>query len=278
MRVKLLKKEVLPWESFEENARFSLDQVIVSHRKKSKKEGQLHNETAYGFSSKGQDFSKPVEVVHYVDILSLVQFDKRKKFEKIISGRIKSDLLREWMERGRLSKEFLEGYHKKTGVRRVRVKEKEKVIPITNRSGKAYKAFIGDGNYAMELSEKPNGKWDGRVITRFEANNKSFISVPENRKLVIGDMLFFDNKFWRVVKLSDNNITFAEHFEANVDARNRKKQYQYTTKTPGSLQSLKPGRVDVSPCGVFRITPFDFEEIKERKEPVQQIGEQLANI
>ena len=62
-----------------------------------------------------------------------------------------------------------------TGVRRVRLKEKETVIPIKNKSGEVYKAFNGDSNYAMELFENSKGKkWDAQIIDTFYSQSKGF--------------------------------------------------------------------------------------------------------
>ena len=267
---KIIKKDVLPWNSFKEDVKSSISQIIVSHRKRTKKEGQLHNETAYGILSDVKDFFNPIDIIHYVDILSLAKFDKKKIEKKIISGKIRADLLQEWEQKGQISKEFLEIYHKTTGIRRVRIKEKNTVIPIKNKYGKIYKTFNGDGNYAMELFEQSNGKWDGKVVGRFKANEQSFTPIPKKRKLMISDMLFFSSKFWRVVKLSDNSITLSEHFEANVDARSREKQYKYISKTPSSLQKRESKRVDISPCGVIKITPFDLKEVKKQEKKVRR--------
>ena len=101
-----------------------------------------------------------------------------------------------------------------------------------------------------------------KIINRFTANQKLFRPLTKKRSLIINDMLFFNNKIWRVVKLSTGKITLSEHFEANVDARSRSKEksYKYTTKTPGSLQTENPKRVNISPCGVVKITSFDLKE------------------
>ena len=256
---KAIKEDVLPWPDFKDDAKKSIDKIVVSHRKRTKKQGQLHNETAYGVSENGQDFSQAVDVIHYVDILSL---SNENKLNKIVSDKIKRDFLDELGKNNKISKEFIQDYHNTTGVRRVRLKEKETVIPIKNKSKKTYKAFKGDSNYAMELFENSKGKWDARVISRFDANQKFIKPLSKKARLMMGDMLFFENKYWRLVRISKGNrMTFSEHFEANVDARNRghhENLYKYTYKSPGSLQKIQPKRVDISPCGVLKLTPFDL--------------------
>ena len=59
----------------------------------------------------------------------------------------------------------------------------------------------------------------------------------------------------RVVKIGGNGqIFFAEHNEANVDARNRDKEnpYAYLTKYAGSLQKTQARKVMVSPIGELK--------------------------
>ncbi len=260
---KMIKKEVLPWDSFKEDAKSSIGQIIVSHKKRTKKEGQLHNETAYGGVKNIKDFSKPVEVKIYKGIMDLKNLTD-KKIEKIISPKIREDFKKELQTNKKITKEFLKEYHKKTGVRRIRLKEKETVIPIKNKQGQIYKTFNPDGNYAIELFKNPKGKWDGKVITRFEANQKSSHSISKRNKLMINDILAFDNKIWRLVKFDRNKqICFVEHFEANVDARNRNKKidFKYTQKSPLALQKLSAKKVDVSPCGKYKLTDFDLKKI-----------------
>ena len=267
-----IKKEVIPWSSFKKDAKASIHNIIVSHRKRTKRAGQLHNETAYGFSknckmnekeqSIEENFSKPIDVVHYVMISSCAGWNK-KKIEKIISDKIKNDFLTEWENSSKISKKYLQDYHRKTGIRRVRIKENQRVIPIKNKAGNIYKTFKGDGNYAAECfieRGKRGNRWNIRIISRFDANQKNFRSISQGEKLIINDMLFFDNKFWRVVKLTDGSITFSEHFESNVDKRNRDKNndYKYTTKSPQALQKLQPKRVNISPCGMVTMKSFNI--------------------
>ena len=267
---KAIKKEVLPWASFREDSKKMIDQIIVSHRRRTKKQGQLHKETAYGVSGNIEDFSKPQEVLHYTDILSLEKFDNKKLDTKVVSEKIKNDFLGEIKKTGKLSKEFLKDYHQKTGIRRVRLKEKETVIPMKDKSGRIYKAFNGDGNYALELFEKNNGKWDARIIDTFTANQKDFKSIPEDARLMKGDMLFFKNKFWRLVKFDKNKtLIFLEHFTSGNPDNLRKdpnKKEQVSQNTPGSLQELNPKRVNISPCGIIKLTPFNLQKIHISKE------------
>ncbi len=256
---RVITQDVIPWPSFKEDAKRVIDQIIVSHRRRTKKAGQLHNDTAYGVLGSVNTFSKPINVIHYVEILTLNGADKKKIESRIISEKVKQDFLKELKVNNTLSKEFLINYHQKTGIRRVRLNRKERVIPIENKFGKIYKFFQEDGNYAIQLFKNSSGKWDAQVISIFSANQKTFKPIPDKARLMKGDMLFFAGRFWRLVKFTQNkNLTFSEHFEANVDARNRSRsdQYKYTQKSPSSLQKCNPKRVNISPCGLVQLTDF----------------------
>lgn len=250
-------KDNLPhliWSNFKEDAKKSIDSVVVSHRKRTKKEGKLHNDTAYGISSNTTDFSKAIDVIHYVGILSLDKI----KIKKIISDKTRKDFAAEVKNNNELSKEFLKNYHQKTGIRRIRLKEKKTIICIKDKAGKIYKVFNGDSNYAVELFID-QGKWDSYVVDRFTANQKCFNPIPVKNRLMAGDMLFFDNKFWRLIKFNQRKqLIFSEHFEANVDTRNRNSEYKYTYLQPSTLQQKNPRRVDISPSGIIKLTKFNF--------------------
>ena len=59
-------------------------------------------------------------------------------------------------------------------------------------------------------------------------------------------------KIMRVQKISQNELAFVLHCEANVDARHRDKKnpFQYFRKTPNALKKLSPRKVHISPTGL----------------------------
>ncbi|MFX9015993.1 hypothetical protein ABTN29_20095, partial [Acinetobacter baumannii] len=59
------------------------------------------------------------------------------------------------------------------GLRRVRVREPLTVIPIRDRSGRAYKAYTGDANARFDVWRLPNGKWVSAVVSMFDAHQGS---------------------------------------------------------------------------------------------------------
>ena len=217
--------------------------------------------TDYLKKNTSYDQNNSLDVIHYVNILKFKKAGE-KKITKILSDQIREDFLKEFKGSEHLSPEFLKNYHQTTGVRRIRLKESRTVLPIKTRTNKIYKMFQGSSNYAARLFESPKGQWDAEIIDIFTANKKHFPPIPKIARLVKGDVLFFNNKFWRLVKFDINkNFTFLEHFASgnpDVLKNDKDKKAQVIRKIPSSLQRLHPQRVDVSPCGVVKFNTLEF--------------------
>jgi CRISPR-associated endonuclease Csn1 len=178
----------------------------------------------------------------------------------------------------------LVGHHKIVDGKRTFVPEKLKVIEFsslgTSRHGflengdpAPYKGYKGDSNYCIEIIRNEKGKWEGEVLTTFEANaivrelgeelgvkrlrnltlsqsNKPLVMrvlINDTVKLIVEERLIV----MRVAKLSSNGQIFmSPHQEANTDARNRDKTLAYTSKYAGSLQKAQGRKTIISPIGV----------------------------
>ena len=141
-----------------------------------------------------------------------------------------------------------------------------------------YKGYVGGSNYCIEITRNDKGKWEGEVISTFQAyeivraNGEKCLrdkvhaqarDSTEKRKLLvmrlmIGDIVRFEfgdsSVVMRVVKMSGAGQVFmAPVHEANVDARNRDKNdpFVYASKMPGSFQSARARRVTISPIGAL---------------------------
>ncbi|GAB4122467.1 MAG: hypothetical protein Fur0026_14480 [Sideroxydans sp.] len=172
--------------------------------------------------------------------------------------------------------------HKMVDGVRVRCEENLKVIPITDantaeRHGrlpdgqpKPYKGYKGDSNYCIEIVRNEKGKWEGEVISTFDAYQMvrqhgierlrhpslSMSGKPLVMRLMINNivrLLVEDHvRTMRIATLSGNGQIFmADIQESNVDARNRDKKdpFAYVSKMAGSLQKAKARRVTISPIG-----------------------------
>jgi CRISPR-associated endonuclease Csn1 len=134
-----------------------------------------------------------------------------------------------------------------------------------------YKGYIGGSNYCIEITRDENGKWQGEVISTFDAYSIFRTAslkqlrhptlgqngAPLVMRLVIDDVVKMevDSKelLMRFVLVSagSGQMAFCPVQEANVDKRNRDKTdpFAYITKYAGSLQKTKARRVTISPIG-----------------------------
>ncbi len=140
-----------------------------------------------------------------------------------------------------------------------------------NGEPRPYKGYKGDSNYCMEIVRNEKGKWEGEVVSTFEAyqlvrqHGLARLRHPALSasgrflvmRLMIGDVLALstsDNPkmIARITTISGNGQIFmAAHNEANVDARNRDKSdpFGYVSKMAGSLQKANGRQVGISPIG-----------------------------
>jgi CRISPR-associated endonuclease Csn1 len=148
---------------------------------------------------------------------------------------------------------------------------------LPDGSPRPYKGYKGDSNYCIEIVRNEKGKWEGQVITTFEAYQivrrigLTGLRNPRvgasGRPLVMriskGDCLkiHIDGRsavFAVAWVRADGRIALYECHEANVDARDRDKNdaFAYLVKNPGPLQKLLARRVTVSPIGDLRDQGF----------------------
>ena len=179
--------------------------------------------------------------------------------------------------------------HKMVEGKRERIEDNLKVIEFTNAKAVArhgllpngahrpYKGYKGDSNYCIEIVRNEKGKWEGEVISTFEAYQlvraqgvarlrHPTLSVSGKAlvmRLISGDSVRFevDDHVMtaRVAWIKSNTqIGFAQTSEANTDARSRDKldSYGYTLKAAGVLQKAKARRVTISPIGELRDPGF----------------------
>jgi CRISPR-associated endonuclease Csn1 len=178
-------------------------------------------------------------------------------------------------------------FHKMVEGKRERIEDNLKVIEIANakateRHGllptgepRPYKGYKGDSNYCIEIVRNEKGKWEGEVISTFDAYQLvrehgmarlrhpalSVSRKPLVLRLMIDDAVRLDvdgqSRTMRIATLSGNGQVFmADTSEANVDARNRSKEdpFAYVSKMAGSLQKANARRVTISPIGELRAT------------------------
>ena len=227
----------LPWPSFREHVQRAVNQIWVSHKPDHGFEGAMHNDTAYGLLEDGMvKVRKNVDGVRVTEItkLNVIPISDQRKIDR----------------HGQLP----------------------------DGSPKPYKGYKGDSNYCIEIVRGDKNQWSSEVITTFQAyqvarkvesegqrdKNLSSNQQPLVMRLMKDDCVFVtdntdEKRLLRVVKIGSNGQIFlAEHYEANVDARNRDKtdSFSYISKTAGSLKNFHARMVAVSPAGFLRDPGF----------------------
>jgi CRISPR-associated endonuclease Csn1 len=140
-----------------------------------------------------------------------------------------------------------------------------------------YIGYVGGSNYCIEIVRNEKGKWEGEVISTFEAyqlvrlygaqrlrhptlsiSERPLImrlAIDDSVRMELGDEI----QTLRMVKVdSSGKMAFAPINEANVDARNRDKNdlFAYIYKNSGPLQTAKARRVTISPIGELHDPSF----------------------
>ena len=271
------KSAIDPWNGFRSEVREAIQNIIVSHKPRRKKiqyketkdgryisvstDGRLHNDTAYGIIS-SPDSEGISEVVARKPIS---WFENKDRIESIRDPALRNKFNQAFTAGG---KENVAMLANEMQIRSLRYTEKLKIIPIKDKEGKAYKAYKGDSNWGMEIYEYPqghreSGKWEGVIISRYAANQADFKPGETQRphpaarlvmRLQINDCIEIEEKNKkRIMRLQQisNSLTFADHNEANVDARNRDKEnsFKYYSKTANALKSVNVRKVHISPTG-----------------------------
>lgn len=284
---RLVESMPLPWPTYREHVARAVDRVVVSHRPDHGYEGALHNETAYGLRADGR-------VTHRV------MLDRFRSAAEIEKRTFADEALKAWLLQrtaglsGKAFAERIETLQRERGIRRAKLVEPLTVIPIrdanrVHRHGtdahgepRAYKGYKGDSNYGIEIWRDERGRWQGTVISTFDAHRivrehgggehgwrrlRHPRLAQNGRPLVMrltnGDCIRLElggrMPLLTVANISKNGQVFmAEHHEANVDARNRDKDsgFNYVSKMAGSFQSARARRVTVSPIGEVRDPGF----------------------
>jgi CRISPR-associated endonuclease Csn1 len=205
---KLVDHMPLPWPTFREHVERALNNIIVSHKPEHGYQGSIHEDTAWGIRENGV----ATRLVKPEDGCERERVTKKQKLVLINST---NDRLRHGQDE--------------------------------SGQPKAYKGYVGGSNYCIEVVQDDKGKWAGEVISTYDAyqvvrelgEEKGYQKLRDSRlsqsgkqlvmRLMIGDIVCFPStegkQFFRVVKVGANGqVIFAEHFEANADARNRDKE------------------------------------------------------
>jgi CRISPR-associated endonuclease Csn1 len=258
---RLLERFELPWPTFRDDLRRMLAGIVVSHRPDHGPEAALHNDTNYTLRGAPDKRGNPL-VGRRVPIDS---FTKPGDVDNVADPAIREQL-RACLQAPstKEAKAALAAFSARTGIRRVMKEERLAVIPIHDRrNGKPYRYVKGDGNYCYDIWQRPDGRWEGEVISLYAANRPGFDpnarhredGTPLKMRLRRNDLIAIEQdgqrRVMRVAAISDGKVTLALHTEANADSRDRDKQseFSYMRKSPGSLREVRARPVGVDVLG-----------------------------
>jgi CRISPR-associated endonuclease Csn1 len=234
---RLVENMPMPWPTYREHVDRAVNCIWVSHKPDHGHEAAMHNDTAYGLLGNG--------LVQSHKVVDGVRLRQEEKLSVIEFGSARAG---------------------------------ERHGPLLPDGGlRPYKGYKGNSNYCIEIARNDKGRWEGRVVSTFEAyqitrslgldRGLKWLRHPglslDGRALVmrllIDDLVRLDvdgrERTMRVSTISANGQVFmSDHQEANVDARNRDKgdAFGYVSKMAGSFQTAKARRVTISPIGELR--------------------------
>ena len=308
---RLAKLAPKPWAGFDRTeVKPFVDRMVVSHKPDhgtrgagGKTTGQLHKATAYGLLEEPKPGGGPVKVVIR---MKLADVEKRTELASVRDVHLRDALLALWdaaeakkpeldrAEEEQAQREERRPRKRSVGaifaecawtegvninghvhhVRRVRVVDRQSVIPIKDSTGKAYKGYVRGSNAFADVWRLRDGSWKTVVVPTFEFNQRCF-DIQEFRptgkdgrpdpvarrlmRLHIDDTGALgegpNRRIVRVRKISNSAtgalVVLDPHNEANVAARasNRDdpmKENKYSAK---QLREMSFRRVGVDEIG-----------------------------
>jgi CRISPR-associated endonuclease Csn1 len=195
-RLAAIAGDVRPWDGFSrEDLRPFLDRLTVSYKpdhgtrgQHGRTTGRLHNDTAYGIDNYVEDGQSTV-VVRKKLLAGANGWPKtRKHLESVRNESLQEALLELWdqvkSDGGNVAKFIEQAANPGVPmggrlqiVRRVRILDEQRVIPIwsdKSRTEKPYKGYLPGGNEFADIWRMRDGRWRMIVVPTFDANQSSF--------------------------------------------------------------------------------------------------------
>ena len=274
-----------PWDKdqFRSELEAKLKRMVVSHKPDHGIEGQLHEDTAYGLvkqpDKEGDKFfvrRKPIENLSAKEVGNI----RDERLRAMVQAHIADEKTRGVDIKGALlsfKTTAPDDPHIKHGLNSVRVLVAEDpayTVSIASRqTGKPYKAYAAGENLFVDIYETAKGKWAGKAVTRFQANQTRGAKVPFSgdgtpvMRVFKGDLIALDHKGVRTIMVvrqleaSNNRFKLCPHNETgNLQARhdtdNDIDPFRWLIASYNALKSLNAVPVRVDGLGrVWRIQP-----------------------
>ena len=271
----IMKTMAEPLKRYRLSAEDRLSKLIVSHKPDHGIYGGIHEDTALGITSEINSNGMNLLVTRkslsdLTDINKILDEKLRTKFESSIKSLPQKDIPQALVKAGMA---MTPPVYK---VRIMKYKNPSSFITIQHgKKNEFKKAYLGGSNYCYDIFVGKNGKWDGEVISTFQAyqysqsrtkgNTKSewwkVNKRPDGSPLIMrirkGDMLEINSgddmpRCVIVYKFTKGRIYMSDHFEANASARISKKDILELCKSPLGLQKCNAVKVTVSPSGKIK--------------------------
>jgi CRISPR-associated endonuclease Csn1 len=275
----------LPFPELTPQIRDAISRCTVSHKPDHNPQAQLHEDTAYGMVEILDAKKHYYQTRHRVALANL----KRKDLANLEDTRLATRLtnLTEGYSDTELKQTLAElsppRWPQKTYLLRpitgvpIALKGTALSPDPAKRPTNPVKIYRAGGNYCYEIYRTPDGKWDGDIIRTFEANQAPYQAFMQDKKrfqtetfrgeplvirLIKNDLLAIQEgnqrKIMQIQTMSLGIICLCEHYEANVDARERDKTnpFRYLRKSPNTLKKLLARKITVSLLGQIRDPGF----------------------
>ena len=270
-RYEIMQAMAEPLKRYRRAAEDRLSKLVVSHKPDHGFQGVMLNSTAYGITGrrdeKGQMIlvtRKPLDAIKPKHLTNIVDSVIRRHLAHATDGLTGSEFKAAIIQAGE---------EMKPPVRRVRITTPmQDSSYVTIRHGidskgkERAKAYKSDGNYCYDIFMGKKDKWDGEVVTTFEAYQRARndpnwwqkLERPDGTPLIMrirkGDILEIDEDTTTrglvvVYQFSKGKINMAHLYEADASDRVRKKELKPIQKAPAILQKANAVRLSVSPSG-----------------------------
>ena len=263
-----------PWPDFRKEIKEKVRHINVSHRVQRKVSGQLHEETSYGPTNRKDERGQDIFVYRkrLKDLTApMVEKIVDSVVKEIVKGRLREKGINTKSGDRKIPKEVwteplymkTTKSNKKVQIKKVRIQDPfNNMIPIQDETGKPYRYVSPGKNHHIEIfeyiDEKGNVKRDGKVVTIFEAVQRSQHGEPIVKKdygdggkfiwsLAINEMFMLEldngnSELHRVQKISSNKQIFFRPHIFGGDLQESKGLSKY----PNSLRGYK---IAVDPIG-----------------------------
>lgn len=243
-----------PWDGFREELKSRIDRVIVSHKPHHRREGKLHEETAYGLI-RDPAAEDGATLVYRKPLAGLNENEVERIRDRALRARVQ-ECIAPFKGDKKAIANALASFSEKNSIRRVRLTKVETgYIKINERSGTPYKAVSPGDIHRVEIFQLPNGNWGGEAITVFEANQDDG-SVSSAKKYPEAKSIMTIHK-GDCIALEDSGITKIMKVHRLDAAANR-------FKLAGNTESGNLQKRHDDPDDPFRWSMISYNQLKQR--------------